>query len=332
MINVPVGAAVLIAALRCLPVASHRTARRLDLPGVATLSAAMLLLVVPLVVGRSEGWPVWTWVALAAGVPALALFLAVERRITAGGGSPLINVQVLARPAVGWALLTLLAATGTYYALLFTLAQYLQLGLGQSPFISGLTLVPWVAAFGAAGQLVRRLPPRLIPVAPCLGCLLLAGSYAAISAALFNGDHAEVLLVVLLGAGGLGLGIQFSSLIGHLTSAVPTEYAADISGVSSTTVTLGGSIGIAAFGTVYLSLASHAGPAHATNAFAITTSVFATVALIASIAAYLATHTNTTRTHNSSHPVHTGTCYQRNPCARRRRRLTSATAQWRERR
>src|SRR5271166_5840292 len=51
-----------------------------------------------------------------------------------------------------WALLTLLAATGTYYALLFTLAQYLQQGLGDSPLVSGLALVPWVAAFGLAGS------------------------------------------------------------------------------------------------------------------------------------------------------------------------------------
>jgi hypothetical protein len=46
----------------------------------------------------------------------------------------------------------LLAATGTY-ALLFTLAQYLQQGLGDSALVSGLTLVPWVAAFGVAGQI-----------------------------------------------------------------------------------------------------------------------------------------------------------------------------------
>jgi MFS family permease len=307
LINVPVGAAVLIAALRWLPIDSDRAARWLDLRGVATLSTAMLLLVVPLVVGHSEGWPVWTLAALTASLPAFALFLAVERRIAAGGGCPLINVQVLARPAVGWGLVTLLAATGTYYALLFTLAQYLQQGLGHSPLVSGLTLVPWVAAFGAAGQVMRRLPPRMIPSAPCAGCLLLAGSYTAISAALFNGDHAELLLVVLLAAGGLGLGIQFSGLIAHLTSAVPTEYAADISGVSSTTVTIGGSIGIAALGTVYLTLASHAGAAHATHAFAITTSVFATVAFLASIAAHRATHTKTPRAANTRRPAHTTT-------------------------
>jgi EmrB/QacA subfamily drug resistance transporter len=325
LINVPVGAGVLIAALRYLPVDRHRGARRLDLPGVATLSAAMLLFVVPLVVGHSEGWPVWTWAALAASLPAFGLFFAVERRITASGGSPLINVRVLARPAVGWALVTLLAATGTYYALLFTLAQYLQQGLGHSPLVSGLTLVPWVAAFGAAGQLMRRLPPRMTRLAPCVGCLLLAGSYVAISAVLFNGDVSELLLVVLLGAGGLGLGIQFSGLIAHLISAVPTEYAADISGVSSTTVTIGGSIGVAALGTVYLSLVSHAGPAHATHAFAITTSVFATVALLASIAAYRATLTNTPRTDNSSHPVHTTATARR----RHSRSPASSLAGWR---
>jgi hypothetical protein len=88
-----------------------RVYRRLDLPGAATLSAGLLLVVLPLVLGRSEGWPAWTWICLGASVPAVALFLATERRMAARGGSPLVSVQVLARPPVSWALLTLLAAT-----------------------------------------------------------------------------------------------------------------------------------------------------------------------------------------------------------------------------
>src|SRR6266516_1664681 len=47
-------------------------------------------------------------------------------------------------------LLALLAATATYYALLFTLAQFFQQGLGRSALASGLILLPWVAAFGIA--------------------------------------------------------------------------------------------------------------------------------------------------------------------------------------
>ncbi|MDQ2761409.1 MAG: MFS transporter [Actinomycetota bacterium] len=196
----------------------------------------------------------WTWVSLVASVPAFALFLAIEKRVAANGGSPLVNVHVIVRPTVSWALLTLMAATGTYYALLFTLAQYLQQGLGDSPLVSGLTLVAWVAAFGVAGQIVRRLPTRALRLAPAAGCLLLTASYLALSAALFSGDHGEALLVVVLGAGGLGLGIQFSALLGHLTNAVPAEYAPDISGVTTTGIQIGGAIGVAALGTLYLSL------------------------------------------------------------------------------
>jgi MFS family permease len=289
LINVPVGAAVILAALRFLPADAQRTARRLDLLGVATLSASIILVVLPLVLGRSAGWAAWVWMCLAASVPAFGLFAAAERRVARQHGAPLVNLRVLARPAICWALLTLMAATGTYYALLFTLAQYLQQGLGDSPLVSGLTLVPWVAAFGLAGQLVRKLPPRMIPGAPGAACLLLAGAYGGISVALFTGHHDEALLVVLLGAGGLGLGIQFSALLAHLTTAVPAEYAPDISGVSTTTLQIGGALGVAALGTLYLSLAAHQGPGHATHAFAVTTAVFGGIVLLAAIAARRAT-------------------------------------------
>jgi predicted MFS family arabinose efflux permease len=198
-------------------------------------------------------------------------------------------VQVLARPTICWALLTLLAATGTYYALLFTLAQYLQKGLGDSPLVSGLALVPCVMAFGLAGQLVRRLPPRMAAFTPGAGCLLLAAAYSAISIMLFTGHHVQALLIVLLGAGGLGLGIQFSALIRHLTTAVPAEYAADISGVSTTALQIGAAISVAAFGTLYLSLTSRDGVGPATHAFAITTAALAVVALLATATAALTT-------------------------------------------
>jgi hypothetical protein len=195
-----------------------------------------------------------------------------------------MHLAVIARPTVSRSLAALLLATGTYYALLFTLAQYLQQGLGRSPFLSGLTLVPWVAAFGAAGQLVRRLPERVRPLIPSAGCALLAAAYVVISAALFDGRHGEALLLAVLAAGGLGLGIQFSGLIAHLSNAVPRRYAPDISGVSTTLMQIGGTVGVAAFGTLYLALGAHG----ATHAFAVVTAAFAAAAALASAAAYSA--------------------------------------------
>ena len=286
-VNVPVGLAVMAAGARHLPRESAvERGARVDVAGVATLSAAVLLVVVPLVLGRAEGWPAWTWLSLAASAPAFAGFLAAERRVRKRGGAPLVNLDALAPRAVSSGMLAVAAATSTYYGLLFTLALYLQQGLGRSALASGLTLVSWVMAFGAAGQIVRRLPPRLGPLAAPAGCLLLAGAYVALSASLFAGRHAEALLVLVLAAGGLGLGTQFSALIVHLTNAVSEGYAHDISGVTTTTTTIAGAIAIAAFGTAYLSLA----PAgSATHAFAIVTAGFAAIAALAALLAHGAT-------------------------------------------
>jgi predicted MFS family arabinose efflux permease len=285
-VNVPVGVAVVGAGARYLPGDSERRARRVDGAGVASLSAAVLLVVLPLVLGRAAGWPTWTWLSVAASVPALAAFVLAERRVSARGGAPLVNLHALAPRSVSCGLLAIATATSTYYGLLFTLALYLQQGLGRSALVSGLTLVSWVAAFGAAGQMVRRLPARLARRAAPAGCLLLAGAYVALSASLFAGRHPEALLVGLLGAGGLGLGTQFSAMIAHLTSAVATRYAPDISGVTTTTMQVAGALGVAAFGTAYLSLTADG---TATHAFAVVTAGFAAVAALAAIFAHRAT-------------------------------------------
>lgn len=146
LINVPIAAITVACARRYLPSDPSRGSRSVDVAGVAGLSVSCLLVVLPLVLGRVEGWPLWTWLCLAAAGPAIAGFVLAQRRVAARGGAPLVHVGVLARPAVGWALAALLVATATYYALLFTLAQYLQEGLGGSALVSGLTVVPWVAA------------------------------------------------------------------------------------------------------------------------------------------------------------------------------------------
>jgi MFS family permease len=293
LVNVPIGLAVMVGARRVMPLDSRGEAavaeRRLDLAGVATLSTGLLLIVLPLVLGRQEHWPPWTWASLAASVPLLGAFVAVERRVAAAGGSPLVNLHLLRRPAIAWGLVPQALAVSTYYALLFTLAAYLQDGLGRSPLASGLTLVSWVAAFGLPGYILGRLPSRFGSLVAAAGCLILAAAYAAISVGLFAGQHAEGLLIVLLGIGGLGLGTAFTAILRHLTAAATPRYAADISGVFTTSLQVAGAIGVATFGTAYLGLVSAPGPASATHAFAVVTAGFALVALVAAAAAYRAT-------------------------------------------
>jgi MFS family permease len=286
LINVPVGAAAIAIGLRVLPADRERNrARSVDVAGVATLSAALLPAILALSLGRQEGWPAWTWACLAASPIALAAFVAAERRVLARGGAALIDLDVLARPAVSWGLLAQGAVASTYYALLFTLAVYLQQGLGRSPLASGLTLVSWVAAFGVAGQLIRRWGARLGTRAPLTGCLVMTAAYVAIGALLLARPWPEAPMIVALGAGGLGLGIQFSSMLAHLTASVTPRHAPDISGVFTTVMQVAGAIGVAAFGSAYLSMATAGNAAHA---FAVVTAGFALVALLAAAMAHRA--------------------------------------------
>jgi hypothetical protein len=160
-------------------------------------------------------------------------------------------------------------------------------------------LVPWVAAFGLAGQLVRRLPAsRWLPPA---GCLLLAAAYAAISGVLFAGERGDLPLAPLFALGGLGLGVNFAALTGRLTGAVTARHAPDVSGVSATLTTIGGSVGVAGLGSLYLTLARAGAPAAsvgpgavtAAHAFAVTTAALAGLGVVAALAAYRAARPGT---------------------------------------
>ncbi|WP_214409502.1 MFS transporter [Sphaerisporangium fuscum] len=279
LINVPVGVALLVIGLRCLPADQPSRGRRLDLGGVVALSAAVLLAIVPLVAGREAGWPVWTWVSLAASVPMMATFVLWQRRVASRGGYPLLNLHVVARPMVSWTLGALAAATGTYFAMLFVLALYLQQGLGRSPLYSGLALVSWVAAFGIAGPLLPRLPAPVARHAATAAYVILAAAYLGIGISHASGAP----LVALLGAGGFGLGTGFAAQLGRLTSGLPAAYAPDVSGLVNTTSQLSGVVGVAVFGTLYLGLADR--PA---SAFAVVMSAFGVTSLVAAVMTYAA--------------------------------------------
>lgn len=121
----PVCVVVTVAGFYFLPADEDHGDARLDLPGVGALSIAILLLIVPLTLGREQGWPAWAWVSLAAVVPAAALFLVTQRRAAAADRTPLVHLGLLTEPSIAWGLGALLVATATYYGLLFTLSQYL---------------------------------------------------------------------------------------------------------------------------------------------------------------------------------------------------------------
>jgi len=254
LVNVPIGIALAAAGRRLLPADPPGQRDRLDLTGVVALSTTVLLVIVPLLLGSERGWPTWSWLCLLLSLPAVALFEYGERRSAARGGRPLIARQVLSHPSVRAGLLAHGCTSGTYFALLFVLALYLQDGLHKGPAYSGFAMVIWVAAFGLAGPILPRLR-RGTQWMPVVGCLVLTTGYLAVLAYLQLGGRTGPVLFVLLGIGGLGLGISANTLIGAVTSTMTPQYAADLSGVVATNAQLSGALGVALAGSTYAALA-----------------------------------------------------------------------------
>ena len=278
LLNVPVGVVLIWLARRSLP-SGRRQPQQFDLAGVAVSFAAVLLLVVPLIFGHDAGWPAWTWVCLAASIPAFAGLWHVERRVQDAGGRPLIDPRLVARPAIGWGLASQAATTATYFAVLFTLALYLQQGLGRSAAYSGLALLSWVVAVGIPGPVLGRCPAVVRTLAAPAGAVLLAAGFAGLAVSLYAGDTGPLPLMTLLGVAGLGLGTTFTATLSHLISAAPAGHAADVSGLFNSTTRLGGVIGTAAFGAVYLALVHS--PEQAARGFGAINLILAATALVA---------------------------------------------------
>lgn len=293
LINVPVAAVLVVLSLVYLPRGRPDRSQQLDLPGVGLLSLGLLLLVTPLMFGGDLGWPLWTWLCLLACVPVLVVFVFVERGVAARDGGPLINVHLLALPSISLALVSQASVRAGYFALLFVFALYLQQGLGASATYSGLIPIAFVATFAMAGPILGRLGPDLRRHAGPTGGLLMAVCFAGIAATVAVGVSGTITLVVLLGIGGFGYGLAFSGTLAQLTDAVEPRYAPDVSGLFNTTLQVGGSLGVAVFGAVYLGLSG--GGSTPPAAFAITCTALAALSLIAALFFGLSSHSARTK-------------------------------------
>ena len=297
-INVPIGIVLALAVPRLIPPDKRPSdkqptgtqARRLDLAGLLVAVPAVLLIVLPLVLGHEAGWPPVLFAAIAAGVLLGAGFVLVERRVAARGGDPLLNLDVLRAPGLPPGLAALAVTQLAYGGLLFTFTLYLQAGLGDSALRAGLTYLPMAAAFGLVGYFWRRLPAGARAFIVPAGLTVSALAYLGLAAAVRGGAQGGFLPFALAGAG-LGLGLSVGPLLTQALAHVPPARAADASGLLTTTVQLGQLMGVAILGSVYLTRATthpattHPAAAHLAAATHAATAMSGTAVWLAALSA-----------------------------------------------
>ncbi|MFE7802449.1 MFS transporter [Nocardia sp. NPDC057440] len=254
LVNVPIGAVLLLVAPRVLPSDTARFDRKLDLAGLAMLTVSVLLLVLPMVLGHEQNWPLWTWITLGASVIGIAVFVAIERVVAARGGEPLFAQRVLRAPGLVLTAATLFVIMATFGGWMFVMAIHLQSTLGYTALHAGLLFIPMGVTFALASLNWERVPHRFHAAMIPLGLVLGAATMVTLGTLLRGGADLGPLPLMIFGIQGIGFGLAFSPLMTRTLAKIPMSLAADASGILVTSVQLGIVVGIACFGTIFLEL------------------------------------------------------------------------------
>ncbi|MFF7947072.1 MFS transporter [Streptomyces griseorubiginosus] len=256
LVNVPVVLVGLLLAARAVPETRSPRPEPVDVPGTVLLAATLLALLAPLTEGRAAGWPLWTWLSLAA-FPLLAgAFFAVERRADRRGRTPLVPPSLFALVSLRRGLVLILPFTMGFSGFMFVIAVALQEGAGRSPVQAGLALVPLAVTFlftSIAGpRLIARWGTRVVTA----GALIQGvGLVLIILAARYSWP--DLGLVALLPGGavaGVGQALQLPVVLRLVLSEVPPARAGVGSGVMVTTQQSALALGVATLGTLFLAL------------------------------------------------------------------------------
>ena len=228
-INVPLGVAGTLLSLRLLP-ESYGVAARLDLPGVALVTAGVVGVVWGLARTTQTGWgSAEVITALAGGAVLLAGFFGWEAR----AAEPMLPLRLLRIRTFAAGNATGFLMTGSTFSAAFLITQYFQFALGYSPLATGLRLLPW---FGtpmliapAAGALSDRVGRR--PVI-ATGLLLQAAGFAWV-AATASASGSTLGLVLALLVAGVGVSMALPTVPVAVLSAVQPAEMGKASGIST---------------------------------------------------------------------------------------------------
>ncbi|MEV7193728.1 MFS transporter [Streptomyces sp. NPDC093510] len=260
LINVPVCAVAAVLAARHLPAPASAPGPRgnvgLDPAGAAGVSLALVLVLLPLSLGRTEGWPAWSWICLGAALPVAVGTLLWERALTRGPGSPVLDLTLFRSSSFSSGMIAGIAFQLYFGSFMFTLTMLLQSGLDLGPLGAGLVFAPMGVLFAGSSLLGRRLADRFGAKVLIAGSAVTGAGLLLLAVLLHHSgqDVGVPLVVACLCLVGFGNGLVLPALIGAALVKVRPEKAGAASGVLTTTQQFASSAGVALVGATFFAL------------------------------------------------------------------------------
>ena len=245
-LNVPIGIAGFLVAVRVVRESRSDEARRLDLPGLVLGTAGLFGLVYGLIEANQDGWSDPLIVgSLAAGAALIAALLAWERRAP----NPMMPLSFFRLPAFSAGNTVAFSVSFGMFGTFFFMSLYMQLIRGYSAFSTGLRFLPLTAMIIVVAPNAGRYAQRHGSRAPMTVGLLLAGTGLFLMSRI-GATTPYGLLVPIFVLMGVGLGATMAPMTAAVMNAVGPQRAGLGSAMTNTSREVGGVFGIALLGTI----------------------------------------------------------------------------------
>jgi EmrB/QacA subfamily drug resistance transporter len=292
VVNLPIGAVALIAAAFLLPSGSESTgtSEGVDVLGLLLLSGGLIAILVPLIEGQDQSWPLWTYLSLTGGVALIALFGAWEVAVARRGRSPLVPPHLFSHPAFTGGVILALVYFAAFVSIFFTISILWQAGLGHTALESGIVSIPFALGSIIGASQSGRLAASIGRTVLVIGAGMVAAGLVALWLVLMlvtPGDLTNWDLLIPLLVAGTGSGLFIAPNAQFIIATVDRQEAGAASGVISTMQRVGSAIGIAIIGSVFfgtLSIPGTGRPSAEALAVAFTHSATSALAVSAAFA------------------------------------------------
>ena len=264
-VNLPIGILALIATVFLIPGGSatdtSRASRatRVDVVGLLLLSAGLVAVILPLIDGQDQGWPLWTFMSLAAGVVLIVAFAVWEVRVARRGKTPLVPPHLFTHAAFTGGVILALVYFAAFTSIFFTISILWQSGLGHTALETGLVSLPFAlgSIIGAAQS--DRLATRLGRTVLIIGVAMVTTGLVALWLILLlvpASDLTNWTVLLPLLVAGVGSGLFIAPNAQFIVATVDPHEAGAASGVIGTMQRLGSAIGVAVVGSVFFATLS----------------------------------------------------------------------------
>ena len=243
-INVPVGvAAILLAPVLLEESRADLAHRHFDLPGAASITAGLMLLVYALTRATTDGWTSGSTLALLGASAALIVaFVAIELR----SRSPLLPLRIFRSRTLTAANIAMAIIGAVAFSEFFLLTLYVQDVLHYSAVQSGAAFSAFALSVVVMSNLAQAIVGRLgVRSTLTIGLVTSAVSVAALTQIPVDGQYFWDLFPWFV-LGGAGMGLSFVPVTIASLTGVDRSDAGIASGLINTSRQIGGAVGIAA--------------------------------------------------------------------------------------